>query len=94
MLVTLTACAKTSLEDEVLSGAATTAVKSTTAAPETTASSASQESGDEDAGFSFSPSDGLTEAGFFEGVDALSYVTLPEYVGILYIFYKNKHPPA
>ncbi|MGN1073467.1 MAG: trigger factor [Eubacteriales bacterium] len=82
LLVTLTACAKTSLEDEVLSGAATTSVKSTTAAPETTASSAAQESGDEDAGFSFSPSDGLTEAGFFEGVDALSYVTLPEYVGI------------
>ncbi|MEA4823445.1 MAG: FKBP-type peptidyl-prolyl cis-trans isomerase [Clostridiaceae bacterium] len=93
MLISLTACANPSIDDEILSGttsangtgslptgttsAATSAASS--AATGTTAATSATDTGEV---FSFSPSDGLTEAGYFEGVDALSLVTLPEYVGI------------
>ncbi len=86
MLVSLAACAKPSLGDEILSGATSTgappagttsAAVSTTAA--TTAATSAADAGD---AFSFSPSDGLTDAGYFKDVDALSLVTLPKYVGI------------
>lgn len=79
LLLLLTACARPSLADQLdqIEAAAptTAATTTTTQSPILTGSAAENEKEP----FTFEPSDGLTDEGLFEGVEALRYVTLPDY---------------
>ncbi len=81
---TMAGCSGGGTSSQASSGTgSSSAVSSAVSSPASSeASASSSASSAAESGSDFSYSDGLTEAGFFEGVTALDYVKLPDYKGI------------